>query len=54
MTPEQAIAALKALDQTDPEAAHYDADEILCKLLTALGHTEVVEAYNAVEPKWYA
>lgn len=33
--------------------AHEEADKILCDFLISLGHQDVVDAYNAVEPKWY-
>lgn len=39
---------------SDPEAAHSQADGILCELLQALGMHDVVSAYQAIEPKWYA
>lgn len=54
MTPEQAIAKLKELAKNgDYEVAHSDADRVLCDLLTALGHGEVVKAWGEVG-KWYA
>lgn len=55
MTREEALADLKAAaDQNgDIEAAHADADTILCQLLTTLGYADVVEAWEKVE-KWYA
>lgn len=54
MTPEQAITKLQELAKNgDWEAAHGDADQVLCDLLTALGHGEVVEAWDKVG-KWYA
>ena len=37
----------------DVEAAHVEADEILCDILDMLGFKDIVEAYNAIE-KWYA
>ena len=37
----------------DPETAHYQADELLCELLTELGYAGVVSRYRSVE-KWYA
>ena len=37
----------------DPEAAHGQADNILCDVLTDLGLPELVEAFNKIE-KWYA
>jgi hypothetical protein len=54
MTPEQAIAKLKDLAKVgDWEAAHGDADQILCDLLPALGHEDVVKAWDDVG-KWYS
>ena len=51
---EKAIADLKALkDSGDIEAAHGDADDILCAFLKVLGYNDIVEAWDAV-PKWYA
>ena len=43
-------AAARSLDT---ESAHVDADDALCKLLDALGYTDVVEHYRIIE-KWYA
>lgn len=37
----------------DPEAAHANADDILCELLKTLGYEDVVIAWQSVE-KWYA
>ena len=37
----------------DCEAAHFNADELLCELLEELGYGEVVEVYHEV-CKWYA
>ena len=37
----------------DTEADHGTADQILCDLLTELGFTKVVEAYDEID-KWYA
>ncbi len=54
MTKEQAIAELKELQKPgDTEAAHGDADDVLCKLLTALGYADVVAEYEKID-KWYA
>lgn len=36
----------------DVEAAHQNADDALCAFLTALGHGDVVDEYDAIE-KWY-
>ena len=48
------IDELKALAKNgDPEAAHGDADKILCELLIMLGYKEVIDAYSKIE-KWYA
>lgn len=37
----------------DTEMSHIAADRILCKFLTFLGHSDVVEEYFKIE-KWYA
>ena len=36
----------------DVEEHHFDADDLLCELLTELGYGDVVEVYNKIE-KWY-
>jgi len=36
------------------EQGHGDADDILCEALRALGQDELVDAYECVQPKWYA
>jgi len=53
----QALSALKALNKDgslteDIEAAHVDADKILCAFLRGLGHGDVVDEFEKVE-KWY-
>lgn len=54
MTREQAIKRLrKEQKSNDTEAAHCEADDILCELLTALGYQDVVEEFKKVR-KWYA
>ena len=55
MTPEQAIEKLKeiAKNDGDTEAAHSNADQVLCDLLVSLGHVDVVAAWGEVD-KWYA
>ena len=55
MTKENAIKELKKLvdEGGDTEIDHVRADEILCELLTELGCSEVVEAFNEID-KWYA
>jgi len=50
---DQAIEALKRCDSYDQEMAHVEADEVLCKLLTALGYSDVVDHYRSID-KWYA
>lgn len=55
MNATQALDRLKEIKTTmDPEAAHGQADQVLCSLLIELGYINVVEAYEAIEPKWYA
>jgi hypothetical protein len=39
---------------SDPEDAHQKADNLLCECLIGLGYSEVVKAYHAIKPKWYA
>lgn len=54
MTRERAVEVLKSLrESTDTESAHETADDILCRLLTALGYADVVEEWDKVK-KWYA
>ena len=37
----------------DIEAAHYNADEVLCVALKRLGYGDIVAAWEKVD-KWYA
>lgn len=56
MTANEAIEKLRSIrDNADTEAAHGEADEVLCELIRSRlkNGAEVVEAYGAVE-KWYA
>lgn len=49
-----AIAELKACQESgDTEAAHLDADSILCQLLIDLGYADVVAEFYRIY-KWYA
>ena len=41
------------IDGDDYEDVHYEADNILCKLLRELGYTEIVEMFEEVG-KWYS
>jgi hypothetical protein len=51
---EEAINSLKFWqDVEDQEAAHDEADEILCWLLRELGYGDVVDEWSKVK-KWYA
>ena len=48
------IEKLKALERDAPSSAsHEEADDILCEILEADGHTEIVAAYREIE-KWYS
>ncbi len=48
------ISKLKALQSNhDIEAAHSQADKILCDLLNSLGYDDVVKEFENLE-KWYA
>lgn len=54
MTYEQALVRIRAAKQIeDTEAAHLEADEILCQYLRELGATELVDRWNEID-KWYA
>jgi hypothetical protein len=54
MTKEQAIQKLKECQASgDTEAAHCDADDVLCELLTSLGYADVVAEWQNIY-KWYA
>lgn len=44
---------LRSLYVNDPEDDHEIADDFICKLLTELGFTETVEAWDSCA-KWYA
>ena len=55
MDEQEALEALILLQGSDDyENTHVLADAILCDLLKALGHGDVVEAYENITPKWYA
>lgn len=54
MNREKVLEALKAAQvNDDTEAAHSDADDVLCDLLISLGYQDVVDEWRAVH-KWYA
>jgi hypothetical protein len=55
MTREEALVKLTKLhaDSADTERDHWDADDILCDLLRALGYDDVVEAWDKID-KWYS
>ncbi|MFY3456965.1 hypothetical protein ACOTJD_09910 [Achromobacter xylosoxidans] len=57
MTEQQAIDRLNALTSDDPEAAHGEAEDILCEFLADGGYAAVVEAFLAAAARvgfWYA
>lgn len=54
MTREEAITKLRIeQDNGDIEAAHGNADDVLCSLLRSLGYDDVVDEWHQVG-KWYA
>lgn len=59
MTPElakkelQDIVNRQEIGNSDIEADHSDADDILCSLLSYLGYDDIVNVYQEVG-KWYA
>ena len=44
---------IKAVNNTDTEVAHIDADDCLCDLLIELGYSDIVDLWVQVM-KWYA
>ena len=54
VTREAAIVELKNWQTvTDSEAAHAEADDVICDLLRELGYGDVVDEYEKVD-KWYS
>lgn len=53
LTPEQLLKAMKAINKGDREAAHIDADDLLCETLKALGYGQALKVYDDMD-KWYA
>jgi hypothetical protein len=56
MTPTEFADAMMKIARTssgDPEAAHGNADDLLCKVLTELGYGEGVKVFEGMD-KWYA
>ena len=50
---DDAVARLEDLQSHhDPEVAHEQADQVLCRFLRAIGHREVADEFEAVE-RWY-
>ena len=52
---EEFLARLKKCQTgygTDFEAAHGEADNVLCDVLIALGYKDIADAWDDV-PKWY-
>ena len=43
----------ECVENGDIEAAHIDADDILCEVLTDLGYEDLIALYHDVR-KWYA
>lgn len=39
----------EAAENNDTEAAHYNADDILCEVLVRLGYADIVEAYDKID-----
>ena len=55
MTPEEFAVRMREIANNtgDKEAAHCDADDLLCEMLNELGYGEGVRYFQAME-KWYA
>ena len=52
MTREQAIERLTKAKALDTEAAHYEADMVLCQLLISLGYQDVVDEYAEINKRY--
>ena len=53
MTPKDAIRKLRELQKDkDSAVAHFDADDVLCELLVALGHDDVVAAWRRIRRRY--
>jgi hypothetical protein len=50
---ERYAEAIASLSKADTERGHKSADAILCEMLTELGYTKTVAAFEALD-KWYA
>jgi hypothetical protein len=58
MTPEEFYNKMlelhaKEIEDGDTETTHYEADELMCKVLTELGYGAGVEKFREIY-KWYA
>jgi hypothetical protein len=49
----EAVGRMRAIDISDPELAHSEADKIVAAFLRQLGAVTLAEEYEAI-PKWYA
>lgn len=45
---EIALKMLAAIETSDKDAAHFQADNILCELLQELGYRDVVKKYREI------
>ena len=54
ITAQEAIALINQAAKADPERAHADADDVLLRFLRGLGYGDVADAWEKIEPKWYA
>ena len=54
MTPEEFKEKMLALSEDDDvEKRHYDADRLMCDLLTELGYGEGIKIFDEM-PMWWA
>ena len=55
MTPQQFTEAMRSLlhrTSLEPEAAHLEADQLMCELLRQLGYGEGIDLFDGLQ-KWY-
>ena len=55
MSPEAFESEMKQISWiVDPESAHYQADMLMCRVLTELGYAAGVKVFDEEIEKWYS
>ena len=54
MSPEEFAQRMREIaENSDTEAAHGEADKLMCDVLRSLGYSEGIDIFDSME-KWYA